>query len=94
MYAPYGPFFAIIPEILPANVAGEVTALVNSFGALGSFVGSYFVGYLQAHTGNSKAGYLLMSAALTLAGVAILLLRPVSTTNSSDISNKPAMQSR
>jgi sugar phosphate permease len=94
MYAPYGPFFAIIPEILPANVAGEVTALVNSCGALGSFTGSYLVGYLQAHTGNSKAGYLLMSGALTLAGIAILLLRPISTnTSNPSISNRQAMQS-
>jgi sugar phosphate permease len=76
MYAPYGPFFAIIPEILPGNVAGEVTALVNSLGALGSFVGSWLVGFLEGYTGNSRAGYLLMSVSLTLAGVCILLLRP------------------
>jgi sugar phosphate permease len=75
MYAPYGPFFAIFPEILPKNVAGEVTALVNSLGALGSFVGSYAVGYLQGYTGNSKAGYLFMSASLVIAGLCILLLR-------------------
>jgi sugar phosphate permease len=76
MYAPYGPFFAIFPEILPSNVAGEVTALVNSLGALGSFLGSWVVGYLQGYTGNSKAGYLLMSAALTIAGCSMFLLRP------------------
>jgi sugar phosphate permease len=76
MYAPYGPFFAIIPEMLPGNVAGEVTALINSMGALGSFLGSYLVGYLQASTGSSKAGFLLMSITLTLSGIVILLLRP------------------
>jgi MFS family permease len=76
MYAPYGPFFAIIPEILPGNVAGEVTALVNSLGALGSFVGSWLVGFLEGYTGSSRAGYLLMSVSLTLAGLCILLLRP------------------
>jgi sugar phosphate permease len=75
MYAPYGPFFAIIPEILPSNVAGEVTALVNSFGALGSFVGSYAVGWLQGYTGNSKAGFLLMSISLAISGLIILLMR-------------------
>ncbi|MDQ7862543.1 hypothetical protein RCO48_20575 [Peribacillus frigoritolerans] len=32
MYAPYGPFFAIIPEILPRNVAGGAMALINSMG--------------------------------------------------------------
>lgn len=76
MYAPYGPFFSIIPEMLPANVSGEVIALVNSLGALGSFLGTYLVGYLQGHTGNSKAGYLLMSIALTFSGVLIFALRP------------------
>ena len=33
MYAPYGPFFAIIPEMLPRNVAGGAMALINSMGA-------------------------------------------------------------
>jgi MFS family permease len=75
MYAPYGPFFAIIPEILPSNVAGEVTALINSCGALGSFVGSWAVGELQAYTGNSKAGFLLMSISLAISGLIILLMR-------------------
>jgi sugar phosphate permease len=75
MYAPYGPFFAIIPEMLPGNVSGEVTALINSMGALGSFLGSYFVGFLQGYTGSSKAGYLLMSVALTLSGLLILFLK-------------------
>ncbi|MDQ3291594.1 MAG: MFS transporter, partial [Bacteroidota bacterium] len=50
MYAPYGPFFAIIPEILPRNVAGGAMALINSMGALGSFVGAYIVGYLNSAT--------------------------------------------
>ena len=36
MYAPYGPFFAIIPEMLPKNVAGGAMALINSMGRAGS----------------------------------------------------------
>lgn len=79
MYAPYGPFFAIMPEMLSKNVAGEVTALINSCGALGGFVGIWFVGLLEAHTGNSRAGFLLMSVSLIIAGVIILCLR--GTTN-------------
>lgn len=77
MYAPYGPFFAIIPEMLPRNVAGEVMALINSVGALGAFVGSWLVGLLQALTGNSRAGFLFMSASLMLAGGIIFCLRRV-----------------
>jgi nitrate/nitrite transporter NarK len=75
MYAPYGPFFAIMPEMLSKNVAGEVTALINSCGALGGFIGTWFVGLLEARTGNSRAGFLLMSISLIIAGVIILCLR-------------------
>jgi sugar phosphate permease len=75
MYAPYGPFFAIIPEMLSKNVAGEVTALVNSCGALGGFVGIWFVGLLDAHTGDSRAGFLLMSISLIIAAIIVLCLR-------------------
>jgi MFS-type transporter involved in bile tolerance (Atg22 family) len=53
-------------------------ALINSCGALGAFVGSWLVGLLQALTGNSRAGFLFMSASLMLAGGIIFCLRPVS----------------
>lgn len=74
MYAPYGLFFAIIPEIIPKNVAAEVTAAVNSAGALGAFAGTYLVGLLQARTGNSRAGFLLMSISLVFSGILMLFL--------------------
>jgi len=70
MYAPYGPFFAIVPEILPSNVAGGAMALINSMGALGSFGGSWLVGYLNGATGGPGASYLFMCGAL-LAAVAL-----------------------
>lgn len=72
MYAPYGPYFAMMPERVPRNVVAEVIAFINSSGALGGFFGAYFVGWLQATTGNSRAGYLLMS--LSLLGSSLLLL--------------------
>lgn len=72
MFAPYGPFFAIIPEVIPRNLAGEMMAMVNSCGALGAFFGSWIVGLLQAHTGNSRAGYLLMAVSLILSGLIML----------------------
>jgi sugar phosphate permease len=75
MYAPYGPFFAIIPEVVPRNVTAEVLALVNSSGALGSFAGSWLVGLLHARTGNPKAGYLLMAGSLLLSGLLQLGLK-------------------
>ncbi|MDW5267463.1 MULTISPECIES: MFS transporter [Acidobacteriaceae] len=73
MFAPYGPFFAILPEIIPSNVCGEAMALVNSFGALGAFFGSWIVGLLQARTGNARAGYLLMAISLIVSGFIMIL---------------------
>jgi sugar phosphate permease len=69
MYAPYGPFFAWIAERLPRNVAGGAIALINSCGALGSFVGSYATGWLDAATGNPSASFLMMAAALLISGL-------------------------
>jgi sugar phosphate permease len=74
MYAPYGPFFAIIPERVPREVTGVVLAVINSCGALGGFAGSYLVGLLHALTGNSRAGFLLMSASLVCSSLLLLLL--------------------
>jgi sugar phosphate permease len=69
MYAPYGPFFAIIPEILPRNVSGGAMALINSMGALGSFAGSYIVGYLNGATGGFSASYIFMAGSLFLSAI-------------------------
>jgi sugar phosphate permease len=74
MYAPYGPFFAIIPERLPRNVTAEVLAMVNAAGALGAFAGAYWVGVLQAKTGSSSMGFLLMSAGLIASAFLTLAL--------------------
>jgi sugar phosphate permease len=81
MYAPYGPFFSIVPEMLPKNVAGEVMALINSCGALGGFAGTWLVGLLQALTGSSRAGYLVLSMSLMLAGGIIFRLRTAKPAN-------------
>jgi sugar phosphate permease len=75
MYAPYGPFFAMVPDRVPGNVTAEVLAMINSCGALGGFFGSYLVGLLQTVTGNAQAGFLLMSFALVLAAGLTLLVR-------------------
>jgi len=77
MYAPYGPFFAIVPEILPKTVAGEVMALINTCGAFGGFIGTWLIGWLQALTGNSRAGFFTMSMSLLVSAGIILCLRTV-----------------
>jgi len=81
MYAPYGPFFAIITEVLPKNVSGGATALINSMGALGSFVGSYVVGYLNGVTGSINASYIFMSGSLLLS---VFFMLAVKTSKASE----------
>jgi sugar phosphate permease len=73
MYAPYGPFFAILTEILPANVTAGAIALINSFGALGSFAGSYLVGYLNGTTGGFGASYIFMSGSVFLSAIITMI---------------------
>jgi sugar phosphate permease len=73
MYSPYGPFFAIIPEILPGNVTAGAMALINSLGALGSFVGSYLVGYLNGNTGGFGASYIFMAGSLFISAILTMI---------------------
>ncbi|WP_128548376.1 MFS transporter [Larkinella soli] len=74
LYTPYGPFFALITELLPKNVAGGAIGLVNSMGALGSFVGAYLVGFLNGLTGSFHSSYILMAFAVLTAAVLTLFL--------------------
>ncbi len=70
MYAPYGPYFAFIPELLPRASAGPAVGLINAFGGLGGFAGTYLVGWLGGGTGASfifLASCLLASALLMFA---------------------------
>jgi sugar phosphate permease len=69
MYAPYGPFFAVITEVLPRNVSAGAIALINSLGALGSFLGAYVVGYLNGTTGGFGASYIFMAGSLFLSAM-------------------------
>lgn len=76
MYAPYGPFFAAITETLPKNVTAGAIALINSFGALGSFAGAYLVGYLNGSTGSFSASYVFMAGSLLLSAfITMIALR-------------------
>lgn len=75
MYAPYGAFFAFVAESVPRNAAGAAMALVNSMGALGSFVGAYAVGYLNSSTGSPAASYVFMGGSLLVSVVLTLLVK-------------------
>jgi sugar phosphate permease len=70
--APFGLFFALIAETLPRNVSGVSIALINSVGALGSFIGSYVVGYLHG-IGKMNDSFLLMSCSLFIASLLLII---------------------
>lgn len=74
MYAPYGPYWAVVADLLPKSVAGGGIAFVNSLGAFGAFIGSYLIGYLNGVTGGLNASYLLLTGALLAAAIIIRLL--------------------
>ena len=73
MYAPYGPFFAVITEVLPRNVSAGAIALINSMGALGSFFGAYIVGYLNGTSGGFGASYIFMSGSLFASAILTII---------------------
>ncbi|NLU68994.1 MFS transporter [Streptomyces sp. HNM0574] len=72
MYAPYGPYFALVSELAPAGVSGAAVALVNSLGALGSFAGTYLVGWVRG-TELGDAGAFAFMAVCTLVSAALML---------------------
>ncbi|MGI8449224.1 MAG: MFS transporter [Streptosporangiaceae bacterium] len=74
MYAPYGPYFALVPELLPSSVAGPAMGAINAFGALGGFAGAYLVGVLGGGS-TSGAAFVFMAAALFASAVLMLFVR-------------------
>ncbi|MGH8962834.1 MAG: MFS transporter [Jatrophihabitantaceae bacterium] len=73
MYAPYGPYFAHIPELFPAADAGPATGMINAFGGLGGFVGTYIVGALGG--GNSAVPFMFLAACLLAAALLMFAVR-------------------
>ncbi|MDE8555013.1 MFS transporter [Pantoea vagans] len=73
MYTPYGPFFAAIPEMIPRNVVAGAISFVVCFGALGSFVGAWIVGYLNGLTSSPMTSYVFMGGSLVVAVLLALL---------------------
>ncbi len=66
---------ALIPELLPRNVSGVSIGLINSFGALGAFLGAWLVGYLNGLTGSPSMSYTFMAIALVLSVVLMANVR-------------------
>jgi hypothetical protein len=50
-------------------------ALVNTAGAVGGFVGSYAVGFLNGYFHNDTAGFLFLAGAMAMAGLIAAAVR-------------------
>jgi nitrate/nitrite transporter NarK len=73
MYAPYGPYFAHIPELFPTADAAPATGMINAFGGLGGFVGTYIVGALGG--ADSPVPFVFLAACLAAAAALMFLVR-------------------
>jgi MFS family permease len=85
MYAPYGPYFAHITELLPERLTGPAVGLVNSFGALGGFAGSYLVGWLDSATGGQAWSFRVLALSLALAAGLTIVVRPAARATAQQI---------
>jgi MFS transporter, ACS family, tartrate transporter len=74
--ATLGPFWAMPASFLSGAAAAGGIALINSVGNLGGFLGPYAVGLLRQATNSFSAALLGLAAALALAGILALLVRP------------------
>ncbi|AQS88599.1 sugar phosphate permease [Neoasaia chiangmaiensis NBRC 101099] len=69
MQAPLGPFFAIAPDILSREAAGVAMGIINSAGALGGFLGSWIIGYIQSTTHSLSLSFVAMSSFIFAAAI-------------------------
>ena len=75
IYCLLGPFWSLPNEFLTGFSAAAGIALINSFGNLGGFVGSYAMGAIYKRTGSFRGGLLVAGISLFASAVFILALR-------------------
>ncbi|QWA10303.1 MFS transporter [Sodalis ligni] len=76
LYIPFGPFFALVHDVLPASMVGGAGGMINSMAAVGAFIGSYLVGMLNSVTHSTNSSYFMMAACLGIAVVFALSIKP------------------
>jgi MFS transporter, ACS family, tartrate transporter len=75
VYSIYGPYWSLPNEFLTGFSAAAGIALINSFGNLGGFVGSYAIGAINKRTGSFRGGLVLAGVSLFISAILILALR-------------------
>jgi sugar phosphate permease len=75
IYGSFGPRWALMTEVVPAQSAGLALGLVSGIGNIGGICGPYLFGALRDRTGDFTTGAYFLSGCLVLAGILILCLR-------------------
>jgi MFS family permease len=71
----FGPFWSLPNEFLTGFSAAAGTALINSVGNLGGFVGAYAMGAINQRTGSFRGGFVFAGISLFASAMLILALR-------------------
>jgi ACS family tartrate transporter-like MFS transporter len=70
-----GAFWTLPGRFLTGSALAAGIAFINTFGALGGFVGPTMVGYVKEKTDSFAGGLLVLAALLVIAGLGALVLR-------------------
>jgi len=70
-----GAFWTLPSRFLTGSALAAGIAFINTFGALGGFVGPTMVGYVREETGSFAGGLMVLAGLLVIAGVVTLLLK-------------------
>ena len=63
-FAAMGPFWALAAETLPRSALGIICGLVNAFGNLGGYAGSYIVGWLSKEYHSTAVAFCALGAGM------------------------------
>ncbi|HSC09129.1 MAG TPA: MFS transporter [Steroidobacteraceae bacterium] len=74
-----GPFWALPGSFLAGSASAGGIALINTFGALGGFVGPSLVGFVKNATGSFQGGLLLLASLLFTSAIVTFFLRRAAT---------------
>ena len=74
LYGSQPVLWSIPGDILPREVAGAVTGIMNGIGVLGAFTGPFLVGWVRTQTNSFSMGLATLGVCLVLAGGLIGLL--------------------
>ena len=74
-YSTRGPFWAVPGKFLAGSAAAAGIGFINSFAAVGGFIGPYAIGLLRQATGNFESGMLMLALILLVGAFLTLRLR-------------------